>query len=223
MTIVVYEFGAVDASGNPIFPPSKVTRGVALAADHTCDKTAKAIQVVSTTDVRVAVGSTPTAGDQLLLAGDVATFQLPGAKGGVAVTVHAVTASLAATSASTVAVAIAASATTDGMDITLTAKDANGDTVAAVHQLEFWMSESSAGVGLTADAYSGDLTATAGAILSAHTAKKHWSVATAATGIFAATLVDSANPTDQYVAVKKPLGASLAVSGASGTNWQGAA
>jgi hypothetical protein len=120
-------------------------------------------------------------------------------------------------------IALAASATTDGMTITITVLDAAGVAVAAVHQLEFWMSEAATGIGLTADAYSGDLTivATFGAILSAHTAKKHWSVVTNADGIFKATLVDSANPADQYVAVKKPLGAGLIVSAASGVNWEG--
>lgn len=122
----------------------------------------------------------------------------------------------------TVTIGLAASATTDGMDITITVKDAAGQTVAAVHQLEIWMSENSGGAGLTGDAYSGDLTATTGAILSAHTAKKHWSVATAASGIFAATLVDSANPADQYVAAKEPRGAKVVVSAVSGTNWEGA-
>lgn len=124
---------------------------------------------------------------------------------------------------STVTIGLAASATTDGMDITITVKDLSGATVAAAHQLEIWMSESAVGAGLTGDAYSGDLTATTGAILSAHTAKKHWSVATAATGIFAATLVASANPVDQYVACKAPLGAAIIVSVVSGTNWEGAA
>ena len=121
----------------------------------------------------------------------------------------------------TATIALAASATTDGMDITITVKDSKGDTVAAVHQLEFWMSEAATGIGLTGDTYSGDLTATAGAIRSALTAKKHWSVVTAATGIFAATLVASANPADQYVAVKNPVGAGLSVSAVSGTNWEG--
>lgn len=121
-----------------------------------------------------------------------------------------------------VTIALAASATTDGMDITITVKDGRGNTVADVFELEFWMSEAATGIGLTADTYSGDLTATTGAILSALTAKKHWKVVTAATGIFAATLVDSANPTDQYVAVRRPMTGRLVVSGASGTNWQGA-
>lgn len=123
---------------------------------------------------------------------------------------------------STVTVAIAASSTTDGMDITITVKDAGGDTVAAVHNLEVWMSEDANGIGLTGDTYSGDLTAGTGAILSAHTAKKHWSVATAATGIFVATLVASANPADQYVAVRSPIGGTVVMSEVSGTNWEGA-
>lgn len=42
------------------------------------------------------------------------------------------------------------------------------------------------------------------------------------TEIDVATLVASANPADQYVAVKKPLGAGVVVSGASGTHWEGA-
>ena len=124
--------------------------------------------------------------------------------------------------AATVTVAIAASSTTDGMDITITAKDAAGGTVAAVHQLEFWMSEDPDGIGLTADTYSGDLTAIDGAILSAHTAKKHWSVVTDDAGVFTATLVASANPADQYVACKKPLGGAVVVSDISDGTWEGA-
>ncbi len=119
----------------------------------------------------------------------------------------------------TVTIALAASSTSDGMDITITVKDAAGSTVAAVHNLEIWMSEAATGIGLTADTYSGDLTASVGAILSAHTAKKHWSVVTAATGIFTGTLVDTANPADQYVVARRPLGGRLVVSAASGTNW----
>ena len=121
----------------------------------------------------------------------------------------------------TVSIALAASATTDGMDITVTAKDAAGATLAGVHEFVMHMSEAATGIGLTADAYSGDLTASVGAILGALTAKKAWVIQTAATGIFTATLVDSANPTDQYVVVKKPVSAGVVVSAASGTNWEG--
>jgi hypothetical protein len=121
--------------------------------------------------------------------------------------------------ASTVTVALTASTAANEMVITITAKDVAAATVAAVHQLEFWMSEATTGIGLTADAYSGDLVASTGAIHSAHTAKKHWSVVTAATGIFVGVLTDSAKPADQYVAIKKPLGAGIVVSAASGVNW----
>lgn len=124
--------------------------------------------------------------------------------------------------ANNVTIAIAASATTDGMDITVTVVDGQGNTVTGVRELIMHMSEAATGAGLTGDTYSGDLTATTGAILGALTAKKAWVVQTAASGIFAATLVASANPADQYVAVKKPMSAELVVSAVSGTNWEGA-
>lgn len=122
---------------------------------------------------------------------------------------------------STVTIALAASATTDGMDITVTAKDAAGATLAAVHEFVMHASDAATGIGLTADAFSGDLTASAGAILGALTAKKAWVIQTAATGIFTATLVDSANPADVYIAVKRPIAAGMVVSAVSGVNWEG--
>lgn len=121
-----------------------------------------------------------------------------------------------------VTIALAASATTDGMDITITVVDADGTAIAAAHALEVWISESSAGVGLTADSYSGTVTASTGAILTAYTAKKHFSVVTAATGIAVMTAVDSVNPADQYVCVKNPNTGKVIVSAVSGTNWEGA-
>lgn len=126
--------------------------------------------------------------------------------------------------ASTVTIAIAASETTDGMDITVTAKDAAGATLTGVHEFTMIASDAATGIGLTADAFSGDLTATTGTILGALTAKKAWRIQTAATGIFAATLVDSANPADIYIAVKRPAPIpGMVVSAISGTNWEGAA
>jgi len=121
-----------------------------------------------------------------------------------------------------VSIALAASSTTDGMDITVTVQDAQGATIADVFTLDLWMSEASTGIGLTADTYSGTLTAGTGAILDTHTAKKHFVVQTAATGVFVGTLVDSANPADQYVAVRHPLTGRNVVSAVSGTNWEGA-
>lgn len=117
---------------------------------------------------------------------------------------------------------IAASSTTDGMDITVAVKDKDGNTIAAPHALDMWMSEAATGIGLTGDTYSGDLTATAGAIVAVGTAKKSWKIMTAATGIFTGTLVASANPADQYVAVVNPATGRVVVSDVSGTNWEGA-
>lgn len=124
--------------------------------------------------------------------------------------------------ATTFDIALAASATTDGMDITITAKDANGNTVAAVTPVEVWISEAATGIGLTADSYSGTVTASTGSILTALTAKKHFLAVTAATGILVLTAVDSANPADQYVVAAKPDRRGVVVSEASGTNWEGA-
>lgn len=122
----------------------------------------------------------------------------------------------------TFTIGLAASSTTDGMDITITAKDAAGATVAGVHNFVMHMSEAATGAGLTGDTYSGDLTAGTGVIVGALTAKKAWVLQTAATGIFVGTLVASTNPTDQYVAVTIPATGRLVVSAASGTNWEGA-
>lgn len=122
----------------------------------------------------------------------------------------------------TVSIGLAASATTDGMDITITVLDSDGNTLADVYAFEVYFSESASGQGLTADTYSGTLTAGTGAILTTLTTKKHFSVVTAATGIFVGTLVDSANPADQYVVVKNPATGEIVVSAASGTNWEGA-
>lgn len=124
----------------------------------------------------------------------------------------------------TCTIALAKSATTDGMEFTITVVDAKGTAIAGVHCLEVWISESSAGIGLTADSYSGAVTAvsTFGDILTAYTAKKHFSVVTNASGVFKGLAVASANPTDQYIVVKKPVGFGVIVSAASGTNWEGA-
>lgn len=117
---------------------------------------------------------------------------------------------------------LAASGTTDGMTITVTAKDRAGNTLARALDVVMYMSEASTGLGLTGDTYSGDLTAGTGVILGALTAKKAWRIQTAATGVFVATLVASANPADQYVVVSHPITGALTVSAVSGTNWQGA-
>lgn len=142
--------------------------------------------------------------------------------GGTAITATGAELNLLDGAASTVTVALAASLTTDGMDITVTAKDAAGATLAGVHEFVMNASDAATGIGLTADAFSGDLTATAGAILGALTAKKAWVIQTAANGIWTGTLVDSANPADVYIAVKRPPPIpGMVVSAISGTNWEG--
>ncbi len=118
-------------------------------------------------------------------------------------------------------IALAAGAATDEMEVTITVKDKDGNPIAAVHNLEFWFSESAAGIGLTGDSYSGALTAKTGAILTALTAKKHAIVTTAATGIAKLSIVDSANPVDQYACVKSPVTGRIHVSAASAGNWEG--
>ena len=119
--------------------------------------------------------------------------------------------------------ALAASATTDGMDITATAVDYNGAPIAGVRVFDLYMSEDANGIGLTGDTYSGSLTAVAtyGAVLSTLTTKKHFRCATNANGVFKGTLVDSANPADQYAVACNPAGGAVAVSAVSGTNWEG--
>lgn len=119
------------------------------------------------------------------------------------------------------AVTIAASAETDGCDITITAKDRNNKTVVGCFQFDFWISEASTGAGLTADTYSGDVTFVTGTELKEHTSKKLFQGLTAANGVATMLAVDSGNPTDQYFCATNPDG-SLTVSAASGTNWQGA-
>jgi hypothetical protein len=122
----------------------------------------------------------------------------------------------------TATIALAASSTTDGMDITITLKQSSGSTLGSIQTLLVFMSETNTGTGLTADTYSGDLTASTGTILMALTAKKAWLVTTTVGGVFAGTLVASANPADQYVVVVHPLSGQHIVSAASGTNWEGA-
>jgi hypothetical protein len=98
------------------------------------------------------------------------------------------------------------------MTVTVTVQDEDGNTVAGVHQLDIWASELSTGLGLTADVYTGDLVATAGYILASPTAKKRWTVLTAATGIFTGSLTDTAKPQDQYIVVRNPVGSGITVS-----------
>ena len=107
--------------------------------------------------------------------------------------------------AANVTIAYAASATTDGIEATFTVKDAAGSTIAAIHNLQVWISDDADGSGLTATAASGALTAVTGTILTALTAKKHVICNTAATGILKLLLVDSANTAGERFCVANPV------------------
>lgn len=123
---------------------------------------------------------------------------------------------------SDVVITLAASATTDGMDISVQFKDRNGDNYSGVIQFELWISEASTGIGLTADVYSGDVTTVTGTEMTEITSKKHFKLLTNASGLWSGLAVASANPTDQYIAVVHPATGKVIVSEASGTYWEGA-
>lgn len=122
----------------------------------------------------------------------------------------------------TIDISLAASTTTDGMEATITVKDALGVAIPAIHALEVWISESAVGAGLTGDATATVTVPTVGTLLDELTDDKHFTVLTAATGIATVLVVDSNNPADQYVCVKHPVTGRVTVSAASGTNWEGA-
>lgn len=121
----------------------------------------------------------------------------------------------------TITIDLAASATTDGMEATITVKDAAGNAIPAVHALEVWISESAAGLGLTADATATVTVPTTGTLLDELTDDKHFTILTDANGVAVLLVVDSNNPTDQYIAVKHPVTGVPTVSVASGANWEG--
>lgn len=159
-------------------------------------------------------GATTVIGGTLDVTGTLKT-------GSVAITSTAAELNLNDNIFSTATLAWSAGNSTDEANITITVKDAAGATIAAAHRLEVYLSESTTCQGLTADAYSGALTAETGNILTALTAKKHVLANTATTGILVLSLVDSANPADQYACVITPRSGKPVVSAASGTNWEG--
>jgi len=116
---------------------------------------------------------------------------------------------------------LSAGAATDEMDITITVKDAAGATIAAVHQLEVWITDSATAYTLTGTAASGALTAVDGGILTALTAKKHVICVTPATGIINLSLVDSANTAGEIVCVKLPNGKFSVSAASTGTSYEG--
>ncbi len=159
-------------------------------------------------------GATTVIGGTLDVTGTLKT-------GSVAITSTAAELNLNDNIFSTATLAWSAGNSTDEANVTITVKDAAGATIAAVHRLEVYISETSDCRGLTADSYSGAVTTETGDVLTALTAKKHLIVNTAATGIAVLSIVASANPADQYACVVTPRSGKPVASAASGTNWEG--
>lgn len=116
---------------------------------------------------------------------------------------------------------LSAGAATDEMDITITCKNAAGETIAAVHQLEVWITDSATAYTLTGTSASGALTAVDGGILSVLTAKKHIICVTPATGIINLSLVDSANTAGEIVCVKLPNGSFSTSAASTAADYEG--
>lgn len=118
----------------------------------------------------------------------------------------------------TVDIALAAGAA-NVMQITITVQDSNGDAIASVFELDWWISDAATGIGLTADSFSGDVATTTGTEFVEHTSKKHYTGLTDVNGVIVATVTDTNTPADIYVAVRHPLTGEVNVSAASGTSW----
>ena len=142
--------------------------------------------------------------------------------GGTEVTASAAELNILDDSASSVTIAYAASATTDGIEATLTVVDAAGVAIDAVHKLEVFITDDDIGGVLTSTAASGALTAVTGAVLSVNTAKKHISCSTAATGIAVLKLVDDANTAGERFIVVNPVNGKVIVGASTvATDYEG--
>lgn len=116
---------------------------------------------------------------------------------------------------STVTISYAASATTDGIEVTFTVVDDDGVAVSGIHSLEVWVSDDADGSGLTATAASGALTPVTGTIKSALTAKKHALCNTNASGVLTLLLVDSANTAGEYFCCANPVSGEIVLGDAT--------
>lgn len=114
-----------------------------------------------------------------------------------------------------VTISYAASATTDGIEATFTVVDGDGNAVSGIHNIECWISDDADGSGLTATSASGALTAAAGTILTALTAKKHVIANTTSAGVLTLRLVDSGNTAGERFCCKHPINSQIIVGDAS--------
>ncbi len=97
-------------------------------------------------------------------------------------------------------------------EVTITVVDEDGDAIAAVHHLEWFLSDAATGAGITGTSASGTVAAksASGVDLEVVTAKKFTRVQTLATGIYILEITDTAK-TAFYVCVKHPLTGALVV------------
>lgn len=98
--------------------------------------------------------------------------------------------------------------------ITVTAKDANGNTITGVRYFDLYTTSDAAGTTVSSAAYSGTLVATTGTIIATITAKHVFRCATDANGVFVGSLTDTAKTAD-YIAVPNPINAGAIVSAAA--------
>ena len=118
---------------------------------------------------------------------------------------------------------LSAGAATDEMDITITCKNAAGVTIAQVHQLEVWITNSATAFTITGTTASGALAAIDGGVLTVLTAKKHIICVTPATGIINLSLVASGNDAGEIVCVKLPNGGFSQSVASVATDYEGGA
>jgi len=116
-----------------------------------------------------------------------------------------------------VSIAALVAGTTNTTTCTISVKDEAGNAVTGIHTLNVWVSDDADGNGLTATAASGTLTATAGTILTAVTAKKHIIANTSATGVLTLALVDSAKTQGERFCVTDPFTSQIVVGAATVT------
>lgn len=90
-------------------------------------------------------------------------------------------------------------------NVTVTPKDADGNALTGIRELELWLSDAATGAGLTGTDASGTVTnkASEGTVLTALTAKKHILVQAKAAGTFVLEITDAAK-TGFYVCARIP-------------------
>ena len=106
--------------------------------------------------------------------------------------------------------------------VTFTVTDGNGSAVTTTQVLECWISAAATGDSLTTTTASGALTASAGTILTAHTAKKHVTATTTTAGVLTLVLVDSAKTQGERFCCKNPTTGQIVIGTATVTASYGA-